>query len=60
MLRKNYRNKMIFFFDRDSNGSIITESSGEVGLLTILNVLQTPPRKDVIRIEHCKVRVFLY
>ena len=60
MLRNDYRNKMIFYFDRDSNGSIIAESSGEVGLLTILNVLQTSPRKDVIRIEHCKVRVFLY
>jgi hypothetical protein len=41
---------------RDSNGSIIAERFGEVGLLAILNVLQTPPRRDVIKIEHCKVR----
>ncbi|XP_028392050.1 HEAT repeat-containing protein 6-like isoform X2 [Dendronephthya gigantea] len=40
---------------KDSNGSIIAESYGEIALLTILNVLQMPPRKDVVRIEHCKL-----
>ena len=45
----------MLYYSRDLNGSFINEHYAEIALLTVLNVLQNRPRKDLIKPDHCLV-----